>query len=101
MRCFASLRLGNAQVIVQMGNHILTLAVQAHNSKLKTNIKRDNKSVRSRNVISFCRYKGLGFAYNAFDRSNAMLVLLPKCKFSAKDITLSTGIFYLYNEKNI
>ena len=66
-----------------MGNYIITLTVQAHNgeqsephnSKLKTNVKRDNKSVRCRNVISFCRYKGLGFAHNAFDRSNAMLAL--------------------------
>ena len=84
-----------------MGNHIITLAVQTHNgeqskphnSKLKTNVKRDNKSVRSRNVISFCRYKGLGIAHNSFDRSNAMLALLPKCKFSVKDITLFRGIF--------
>ena len=86
-----------------MGNYIITLAVQAHNgeqsephnAKLKTNVKRDNKSVRSRNVISFCRYKGLGFAHNAFDRSNAMLALLPKCKFSVKDITLFRRVFLL------
>ena len=85
-----------------MGNHIITLAVQAHNgeqselhnSKLKTNIKRDNKSVRSRNVISFCRCKGLGFAHNAFDRSNVMLALLPKCKFCVKDIILSCRVLF-------
>ena len=38
-----------------------------------TGRKRDNISATNRFVISFCRYKGLGLAHNAFDQSNAML----------------------------
>ena len=41
-------------------------------------------------------YKGLGLAHNAFDRSKAMLALLSKCKFSAKDIILSQEGFLCY-----
>ena len=52
-------------------------------------------------VCSFCRYKGLGSAHSAFVRSNAMLALLWKCKFSAKDIahcfrTVPRLYFYMY-----
>ena len=39
-------------------------------------MERDNKLVHSQNVISFCYYKRFGLAYNAFDRSNAMLALI-------------------------
>ena len=42
---------------------------------IKQTEKRDNISATNRFVISFCRYKGLGFAHSAFDRSNAMLAL--------------------------
>ncbi len=41
----------------------------------------------NRFVLSFCRYKGLGLAHNAFDRSNAMLALSGVFKFSVKNIT--------------
>ncbi|MBQ7223996.1 MAG: hypothetical protein IJX06_00335 [Clostridia bacterium] len=79
-----------------MGNHIITLAVQAHNgeqgeahnSKLKNNKKRENILAMNRFVLSFCCYKGLGIAQCSFDQSNAMLALSGDFKFSAKNITL-------------
>ena len=43
---------------------------------------------------SFCLYKGLGLAHNAFDQSNAMLALSSKSKFSAKDITHFSQSFF-------
>ena len=89
------------QVIDRKGNHIITLAVQAHNgeqrephnSKLKTNRKREDISATNRSVLSFCRYRGLGLAHIAFVQTNAMLALCSKYKFSAKDITVFPFLF--------
>ena len=59
--------------------------------------KRDNISATNRFVISFCRYKGLGLAHNAFDRSNAMLALSGVFIFSAKSSThYSLLVFLMY-----
>ena len=61
--------------------------------------ERKNKSKNRRFFsfysCSFCRYKGLGLAHSAFDRSNAMLALLSSRKFSAKDTTLSALTVFL------
>ena len=59
----------------------------SHQRKLHRQKKRDNISATNRFVISFCCYRGLGLAHNAFDRSNAMLALSGIVKFSAKNIT--------------
>ena len=91
------------QVIDCKGNHIITLAVQAHNgelcephnSKLKTNRKREDISATNRFVLSFCRYRGWGSAHIAFVRTNAMLAPCSKYKFSAKDIT-AFDLFLLF-----
>ena len=56
-----------------------------------TGKKRDNISAMNRFVISFCRYKELGLARIAFDRSNAMLALSGISKFSAKNVTVLTS----------
>ena len=41
---------------------------------------------------------GLGLAHNAFDQSNAMIALLSKSKFSAKDITLYANLFFNFEK---
>ena len=86
-----------------MCNHIITLAVQAHNgeqsethnSKLKPTEKEQTHKIFL-SVCSFCLYKGFCLAHIVFDRSNVMLALLLKCKFSVKDITLFLQeVFYI------
>ena len=55
-----------------------------------------NRRIFSFYACSFCCYKGLGSAHTAFVRTNAMLALLWKCKFSAKDITLLLSFTFCF-----
>ena len=79
-----------------MGNHIITLALQAHNgeqcephnSKLKTNRKRENFSAINRFVLSSVVIRVWAWSLFVFDRSNAMLARYLKCNVSVKDNTL-------------
>ena len=54
---------------------------------ISTKNKSKNRRIFSFYSCSFCLYKVLGLAHNAFDRSNAMLALSGISKFSAKNIT--------------
>jgi hypothetical protein len=58
--------------------------------KTRARIRGENPSILALSVYN----KGLGLAHNAFDQSNAMLALLSKSKFSAKDITLSSPFLF-------
>ena len=85
VRGFISYRIRAKRQYIARAKRVYRVCLQTYRKAEK----RDNISVTNRFVISFCRYKGLGLARNAFDRSNAMLALSDISKFSAKSITLS------------
>ena len=72
-----------------------------------TNKKEHTHKVYALRVCSFCLYKGLGrvacnsYPSFAFELSNAMLALLRKCKFSAKDITNSFRLFFVSKAQSL
>ena len=66
-------------------------------SKNITNRKREDLTDETVLFSFFCLYMGLGLAHTAFDWSNAMLALLSKNNFSAKDTTINYGtVLVLY-----
>ena len=96
--CFAGLSSDGFDFIqgLVLGFHLNEVKISSlHSNDFIKPTERDNISDKSRFVISFCCYKGLGLAHNAFDRSNAMLALSGISKFSAKNITHLRLSFFL------
>ena len=60
--------------------------------KTRARIRGENPSILA---LSVCKGVGAKPIY-AFDQTNAMLALLSKCQFSAKDITLFERFLFLY-----
>ena len=65
--------------------------------KTRARIRGENPSILA---LSVCKGVWAKPIY-AFDQTNAMLALLSKCQFSAKDITLLTWIFFIKATKKM